>query len=36
MGVPAKNHNSGATFGQLLLTPSLNGIGEQQVPVNPG
>jgi hypothetical protein len=31
----AKNHNSGATFGQLSLTPTLGSVGETGVPANP-
>lgn len=29
-----KAHLTGATFGQLLISPTLSGIGEEQVPQN--
>jgi hypothetical protein len=29
-----KAHSGGATFGQLLIAPTLSGVGEEQVPVN--
>jgi hypothetical protein len=31
-----KLHASGAAFGQLLLTSTLGGVGQDQVPANPG
>lgn len=37
--VPAgftKSHNSGVAIGQLLVSPTLSGVGENQVPAAPG
>ena len=32
----AKAHNSGATFGQLALSSTQGGVGQEAVPANPG
>lgn len=32
----AKNHNSGVAFGQLAVTPTYGGVGQEAVPANPG
>jgi len=32
----AKTHNSGITFGQLAVSPTFGGVGQEAVPANPG